>query len=134
MPSSSPLGGGARPRTRFSDIVSEGGRSAVRAPLIFAGNISSGDGRAEILLLFHPLCRVGAGEHDDLSAVFSRTPRSEGGCRWGQEERPANAGQTHTRNRNPDRARREVNVSRGPLWEKGDARGKNKKVRGRGEI
>ena len=84
------------------------GRS-VRAPLIVAGNISSGDGRNEILLLFHPLSHVGWGDHEDLT--------------------PANAGQTHTRKRNPDRARREVNVSRGPPRGKGDTRGKDKKVR-----
>ena len=45
MPPWHGLGGGARPRPRFSDTLSEGGRRAVRAPWIIAGNISSGDGR-----------------------------------------------------------------------------------------
>ena len=48
------------------------GRS-VRAPLIVAGNISSGDGRNEILLLFHPLCRVGRGNE----TVSRRCTREE---------------------------------------------------------
>ena len=66
MPPWDGLDGGARPRPRFSDTLSEGGRCAVRAPWIFAGNISSGDGRTEIQLLFHPLSHVGWGAHEGL--------------------------------------------------------------------
>ena len=77
---------------------------AVRAPWVLAGNISSGDGRNEILLLFHPLSHVGWGDHEDLT--------------------PATDTQTVS-----ERVRRGVNVSRVPPWGKADARGKNKKVR-----
>ena len=70
-------------------------------------------GAVSISLLFSPLYRV---------------------LWWEQEDRTTNAGYTHTRKWNPDRVRREENVSRVPPWGKGDARGKNKKVRTAGTI
>ena len=42
--------GGLAPGGRFPAPVSEGAPRSVRAPLIVAGNISTGDGRGEILL------------------------------------------------------------------------------------
>ena len=114
MPPWGALGGGARSRSRFSDTVSGGVRCAGRAPLIFAGHISTGDGRSE-----------------HLASLQSSLSCSLVGAGGPNNERRVH---THTRKWNPDRVRREENVSRVPPWGKGDARGKNKKVRTAGTI